>query len=147
MKSFSWHDFLKRHPIWGSLSDQEIVQLLTEEASEEKACPQDSVILREGDSGDSLFLLGAGSTEVVLGGENDHRTSLALLGQGDFFGEIALFGRKSRSATVIARESCTLLEIKGHAFLQLAEQHPDVKSQVMSTRGERLQHLAQHRDL
>src|SRR2546425_11671106 len=56
MKSFNWQDLLKGHPLFSSLTEEEIAQLLKDEASQEKAYPQGSVILSEGEYGDSLFL-------------------------------------------------------------------------------------------
>jgi len=78
--------------------------------------------------------------QVVLAGKDSQEIHLATLRSGEFFGEMALFQQQPRSATVIAREACSLLEIKGEKFLRLASQHPDIEFRVLLTLSERLRH-------
>ena len=87
------------HPIWGCLSAPEVVHLLADESSTEQLYVPEQVILRAGDSGDSLFLIEAGSAEVVHPGKEGQSLSLAVWGTGDFFGEIAVMGSQRRSTT------------------------------------------------
>ena len=63
MKDFNWKDFLKRHPLFWSLNEKEIEQLLKDEVSDERDYPQGRVIIREGEVGDSVFLIGSGSPD------------------------------------------------------------------------------------
>ena len=71
------------------------------------------VLLREGEWGDTLFLIGSGSVQVILAGKTAHDIAVTTLSKGEFFGEMAIIGHKSRSAMVKASEDCTLLEVKG----------------------------------
>jgi signal-transduction protein with cAMP-binding, CBS, and nucleotidyltransferase domain len=138
MKSYSWEDLFRRHPIFSSLNEEEIMQLLTDETSQERDCPQGSVILRQGEFGDSVFLIGLGSVQVTLRGPGDQEIPLSTLKAGELFGEVAVLERKPRSATVTAREDCTLLEVRGEEFLKLLERHPDMQVKVRVTMSERL---------
>lgn len=134
MKSFNWQDLLTHHAVFSSLNEDEISQLLTSEASQEWSYLQDSIILQEGDPGDSLFVIGSGSVRVTAFG-----TLLAALGTGEMFGEIAVLERKPRSATVTAGEHCLLLEIEGEEFRRLLEKYPDMYARVRAKADARLQ--------
>jgi CRP-like cAMP-binding protein len=138
MKNFNWRDLLRRHPVLSSVTDKEIEHLLKDEVSEERHCPQKTVILREGEISDSVFLIGSGSLKAVLVDEEGHEVTLSTLKKGELFGEMALLEQRPRSATVIAREDCTLLEVRGPAFLRLLDEHPDIQFKVLLTLSERL---------
>jgi CRP/FNR family transcriptional regulator, cyclic AMP receptor protein len=132
---------LRRHPIFSRLTETELERLLEDEVSEERECPQQSVILREGEWGDSIFLIGSGSVQIVLLGKDGQEIILAILRNGEVFGEMGLFQDKPRSATVIAKEPCILLEIKGEEFLKLAHTYPDIELTMLLTLSERLRHV------
>lgn len=138
MQSFNWQGLLRHHSLFSSLNEAEIAQLLKDEASQERAYPPGSVILREGEFGDSLFLIGSGSVQVTLQGPEGQLIPLAILQADEFFGELAVLERRPRSATVTAREQCLLLEVKGEAFRKLLEAHPDLRSKVYTKMSERL---------
>ncbi|MFQ5853642.1 MAG: Crp/Fnr family transcriptional regulator [Candidatus Binatia bacterium] len=143
MKNFNWNDLLRYHPLFSSLNEKEIEQLLKDEVSQERDRPQGSVILKEGEVGDSFFLIGSGSVKVVLPGEDGHGTTLSILKKGEFFGEMALFEQRPRSATVIANETCTLLEVKGEEFLKLLREHTQIALELLLKLSERLRHTSE----
>jgi voltage-gated potassium channel len=84
--------------------------------------PRDSIIIRKGDEGDSMYFIASGEVEVVLA----HGT--VKLGEGDFFGEIAVLGRIKRTATVIARSTCDLLVLDAADVVKFMEQNPRVEA-------------------
>ena len=133
MKSFDWRVLLQGHPIFAALSAIELSRLLADEASHERLYPQDGLVMRAGDLGDSLFLIGSGSVQVTVAG-----TAVAILHPGDIFGEIAVLDRRPRSASVTARETCSLLEIDGEMFRGLLAAHPAMLAQVRATAAARL---------
>jgi len=137
-KSFDWGNLLKTHPIFASLNETEVAHVLMDTVSHERMYSGNDLIVKIGESGDSLFLIGNGSVQVTVAG-----SSAAVLGHGDFFGEIAVLDRRSRSASVTARESCTVLEIPGEAFRQLLAAHPDVDAQLRATANMRLSQQGQ----
>ena len=143
MKSVNWQDLLQRHPIFASLSEAEIAQLLRDEGSHERVSPQATVILREGAGGDSVFLIGAGSVQVTLWGTRGPLMPLAVLQAGDIFGEMAVLERKPRAATVVAREECVLLEVAGEALRTLLEAHPEMQVKLYTVVRDRLRQASQ----
>ncbi len=141
MKNFNWKELFKHHPLFGSLSEKEIEGFLADEVSEERTQLPGSIILKEGEFGDSIFLIGSGSVQAILQRGDGHQVALALLRQGELFGEMALFQQRPRTATIIAKEQCLLLEMKGEEFLKLMSEHPEVEFKVLLTLTERLRHM------
>lgn len=68
-----------------------------------------TTIITQGDSGDSLFIVEEGRAEVTVKQAEGHEITIAYLGDGDFFGEMALISEDVRSASVKAITDCKLL--------------------------------------
>ncbi len=143
VKNFKWEDFLRQNSLFSSITEKEIEWLLTEEVSEEKYYPSGSVIRKEGDSDDSIFVVGSGLAQACLLGEDGPEVTLSILSQGEFFGEMALFEKKPRSATIVAKESCTVLKITGGEFLKLLDKHPEIAFKVLLKLSERLRYTSE----
>lgn len=90
-----------------------------------RTVPPLTVIIRRGERGDAMYLIAAGAVDV---GRADGGTS--RLGQGDFFGEMALLSREPRTATVTAATTTDLLIIEAAEFLRLCERLPEMRDQV-----------------
>jgi voltage-gated potassium channel len=90
------------------------------------------VIVRKGDEGDSMFIIASGEVEVELSGR-----APVILGSGQFFGELALIERTTRTATVRAADECKLLELSGKDFHELMRHHPELKETIHRIAAER----------
>jgi CRP-like cAMP-binding protein len=66
-------------------------------------------IVREGELGVAFYIIGKGKVEVVRGLGSGNEQVLASMGEGDFFGEMALFDNEVRSASVRAAEATECL--------------------------------------
>jgi GNAT superfamily N-acetyltransferase len=86
-------------------------------------------IIRQGERGDTLFVLLSGVAEVVR--EDEPNIPVAILGAGDSFGEIGLLTDEPRSATVIARSQCDLLVLSGPFFQRFIAKHPEIAAKVL----------------
>lgn len=77
---------------------------------------ENSVIFREGDSGDDMFIIQSG--EVIISKKSQKNTQhiLALLKAGDFFGEMSLFTTEARSATAVAIKKSVILRLDKSSF-------------------------------
>ena len=93
------------------------------------------VILREGEHGDSCFVIGEGEVRVLksdpLGradglGRAAEPIEVARLGEGSLFGEFALLADRRRHATVEAVTACELYEVPRRALRELAATYPEV---------------------
>ena len=78
-------------------------------------------IVREGDVGQSLFIIRSGEVEVLKAGENGESHLLATLGPGEHFGEVAVFRRQRRTATVRSKTRVELLHVRREIALALSE--------------------------
>jgi CRP/FNR family transcriptional regulator len=97
-------------------------------------------ILREGEEGSSMFVIQSGRVEVVRQrGEGEIR--LAELGPGEIFGEMALFGKKVRSATVRPIEEVRVLTIDKKIFMQKIHEDPSLGFRVMQKMSQRIRNL------
>jgi CRP/FNR family cyclic AMP-dependent transcriptional regulator len=143
MKSFNWQNFLRSHPVFASLSEEEIANLLRDEVSQERVYPQGIVILRSGEVGDSVFLIGSGSVQVTLWEIRGPLFPLAILRAGEIFGEMAVLERRPRSATVLAQENCLLLEVAGKEIRKLLEAHLEMQVKMYTIIRDRLRQASQ----
>src|SRR5262245_3979574 len=137
VKSFDWLQLLQRHPVFSSL-DQKHAQWLVSDAATERRYDAGALIVREGDEGDSVFLIGAGSAEAVLEAGTPSTVVLSVMKDGETFGEMAFFAGKPRAATVRARDAWVVLEIEGGALRRLLETRHDVELEMLLTVSERL---------
>ncbi len=95
------------------------------------------VVLREGDVADHLYVAITGSLSVSVAG-----LEVGVLGPDDWFGEIGLFDRRPRTATVTAVEASTLWRIDGEMFLAVLETAGAAPSALLDGIADR---LATHR--
>jgi ABC-type multidrug transport system fused ATPase/permease subunit len=79
------------------------------------------VICRQGSSGDELFFIGRGDVEIVVDDGEGNETNVAVLGEGDFFGEISFLRRTPRTATVRAQTNVELHILRRLDFDQLLD--------------------------
>jgi CRP-like cAMP-binding protein len=99
--------------------------------------PKGSLIFRQGDAGDRMFLIGDGRVRLFLEAEGDQK-EFAVLGPGEFFGELSLLGDSPRTATAEAVEDTILLPISRNVFAMLVQDDLDTVSRMMRIQGERL---------
>lgn len=112
------HDKIAQLPLFQGRDPRFVGQLLLDIAVE--VFQPGATILKEGDSGESMYLLNRGEVEIVVGGN-----VVATLRDGSVFGEIALLGVSSkRTATVRALSFCDCRVIQRRIFLRLLEIFP-----------------------
>jgi len=99
--------------------------------------PKGSLIFRQGDAGDQMFLIGDGRVRLFLETEG-YQKEFAVLGAGEFFGELSLLGDAPRTATAEAVEDTILLPISRNVFAMLVQDDLDTVFRMMRIQGERL---------
>ena len=138
MKTFDWAEFLRDCSFLAAQDEKTRQWLVNDERSREHRYEPGEVIIREGEVGDSIFVIGAGSAEAVISAEGDQEILLSVMQPGETFGEMGFFERLPRSATVRAREACLVLEIHGEELRGLADAHPDIGFRMLLQVVERL---------
>lgn len=98
------------------------------------------VIIAEGDVGDCMFVIQSGRVEAVTG-SGDHEQRVAVLSGGDFFGEMALFDKEVRSATVRALGEARVLTIDKRALLKRVSEDPLLALNLLKTMSRRIRSL------
>lgn len=84
------------------------------------------VVVNQGDSGDSLYVIAAGTVTVSRDG-----TKLVDLSAGSHFGELALLNSRPRTATVIAATPARLLELSREQFVELVRHSPELATNFL----------------
>jgi len=96
-----------------------------------------SLIIREGDPSDCMYLIVAGSVSVFRNA-SEGRIELAQLHEGDFFGELSLVDEGPRSASVEAGESTVLLVVGRDSARALAGVRPAAAIHLLTAVGRSL---------
>ncbi|MDT7041287.1 Crp/Fnr family transcriptional regulator [Candidatus Nitronereus thalassa] len=129
-------DHLKTIPLFSELTNAEL-DLILEKAREQRY-PRGSIVFYEGDPGDFLMVVLTGKVKVVLLGEGGQEIILAMLGPGNFFGEMAILEAAPRSATVMTAEQSEFLILEQPSFSALIELHPSISQKILKHLSERL---------
>jgi cAMP-dependent protein kinase regulator len=91
------------------------------------------VLVREGEQGDSMFVVVQGAVQVMHGDR-----LIAGMGEGAFFGEMALITDSPRLATVVAAKDGLLLEVHRAKLMEIAAKHPAVTGVIAAFYRDRL---------
>src|SRR5689334_16568561 len=127
---------LKKTSLFSGLSN-DALSALAQKTSTRKL-KKDDVLMRKGETGDSLFLIHEGWVKIVTEDSKGDELILNKCGPGEAIGEMALLDRGPRSATVIATEDASVLELKQDAFQEIMDQRPDVSLSIIRKYSERL---------
>ena len=107
-------ELLRTVPIFSELTEGDIQALAR--LALRKRYPKDSVVFFENEEGDFFFMILEGRIKVTILGDDGREVILSMLGEGDFFGEMALLDQEPRSATAIAVEDSELLSLHRNDF-------------------------------
>jgi CRP/FNR family transcriptional regulator, cyclic AMP receptor protein len=127
---------LRGVPLFESLDDDAadtICSLLTTEE-----CESGAVLFRAGDAGDSMYLIEDGKVQISMRSSDGEELILAVLGQGDFFGEMALIDGHPRSANASVVESSRLAVLSRQHFLSFLNSSPNVALEMLTALTRRL---------
>lgn len=99
------------------------------------------IIFHHGDPGGLLYIITGGKVKISYTLPEGQEALLAILGAGDFFGELALLDDAPRSATAIAMDRTDTLTLHRDDFINFISQNPEFAYQVMRTLAKRIRHL------
>lgn len=130
---------LKKIPIFSDLQARELAAIGS--IVKERAFAAGELIIREGSPGDSLFLVLSGRVEVIKDMDSPNPIRLAEIGADEWFGEMALFDRQPRSASVVAAEDTQLLEVGRFEFEEIMREFPAIAIHACQVFTRRLREL------
>ena len=121
-------EFLMQCPVFSTLTPSTLTT--TADVMTREQHRAGTVIIRQGDAGDKFYLIGQGSTDVII---DDGGSAYVVnrLGQGDFFGEMALITGETRSATVRALEDVELYVLSKDDFQTALNASTSFRNQLM----------------
>jgi CRP/FNR family cyclic AMP-dependent transcriptional regulator len=130
-------DLVKKIFLFQDLEDNELKQVLNRTSP--RSFSAGDAILKEGETGDSLFIMCQGEVEItkaltlVLEEDTPREKVMIRLKAEDGvgFGEMALLENEARSATVTALSDCTLLELHRQDFLALVRDNPQMGLKIL----------------
>ena len=101
------------------------------------------VIHAQGLSSQDFYIIYEGKAEVVLDNNSGKKVSLAVLGSGEYFGEMSLVTGELTSATIVAVETCKVLIISKEGFKKLLTFIPELSVDLVKTLSMRLKRVNQ----
>jgi len=114
--------FLREVRLFKEIAEPEPMTL--SQSLDERPLRRGQVICREGDPGEEMFVVRTGSLVISKLVTGRVEQVLARIGPGDFFGEMSLFDRSPRSATVQADADATLLALDREGLRRMTEVSP-----------------------
>jgi CRP-like cAMP-binding protein len=119
---------LRQVDFLGELRDEEL-QLLLPGVTVLKFGAGETVV-REGDTGDSLYIIRSGEVEVAARANGAQEVLIRKLRRPAFFGEMALMTGEPRTATIRAHTDAELLELSREGFVELFKLHPETAARM-----------------
>ena len=95
-------------------------------------------IFRTGDTGDSMFIIEVGKVRINITDADGHAVTLAELGPGDFFGDMAMLDGQGRAADATAVEDSRLAKLSRDDFLSFMKSDPRVTMELLTALTSRL---------
>jgi hypothetical protein len=120
-----------------SVSELAAVASVTEEVS----YPPGTVIIREGEAGETMYLIIDGEVAVLKGAQGGTQVELDHIRGGDYFGEMALFEDLVRSATVRSERETRVLVLHKREFTEIVREYPLIALQICKVLSQRLRKL------
>jgi CRP/FNR family transcriptional regulator, cyclic AMP receptor protein len=125
--------FLSQIHLFAQLDDDE--RGVLSQAMQERVVEPNTWLFREGDPGDSMFIMVGGSVELFVKDTAGQKITLHTARPGDFFGELSLLDGGSRTANARTVEECNVLVLDREDLLQLFRKRPDAALDMLAVMG------------
>jgi CRP/FNR family transcriptional regulator, cyclic AMP receptor protein len=127
---------LARTEVFGDLEERELVEVA--QVAVPRHWARGEVIFREGDQGDTCYLLRTGAVVLTREHQDGRMVALAELRAGALFGELAMFRGETRSATAEAIEPTTAVALLASDMQRIIRRSPDLALKFLGTLAERV---------
>jgi CRP/FNR family transcriptional regulator len=129
-------ELLARVPMFRELSRRDLEEL--GHVAVPRSYGRGQVVFRQGDHGDTCYIVRDGSVRVTHDHTDGRTITLAELRPGDMFGELAMFDSERRSATVQALEDTSALALLAGDMRRMLLTHPHIAVNMLAWLAERL---------
>src|SRR4051812_48766436 len=123
-------------PLFSELSPEELDRVA--QVAIPRSYPGDTRVFHEGDPGDACYIVSQGSCRVIRQHSDGRVITLATLGPGAIFGELAMLDGERRSASVEAAENTELLALPATDMRALIRDHPEMAEKLVVALTRRL---------
>jgi len=130
---------LVKIPLFAELGKQEIKTIA--DSATVRSYPKNTIIIHEGDTSDSLYIILSGKVRVFVSNDNGREVILAVQGSGEYFGEMALVDALPRSASVITMVQSKFCILSRATFESCMTKHPAIAVKLLKTQTQRVRHL------
>lgn len=127
---------LRSIPLFDGLLDEDLQALAA--TLERRSYQAGEMVFAMGDAGSAMYIVESGDVNIHLPGEASRRISLKDIARGEYFGELALFDAKPRSASALATTDAVLLELHSSTLEHYLERRPRAAMAILRTMSERL---------
>jgi len=127
---------LKKSPLFSAVNTSDLRTVAS--IIDELAFRKGEFIVRENDVGDSLYLIKSGKVTILKKTGQNADVELAVLNEGECFGEMAVVDEEVRSASVCARENCTLLRLNREDLNDVIMNSPSIGVELLKIFVKRL---------
>lgn len=127
---------LERIPFLRALAPEDLSWL--GERMRRRRFPRGDIIFQKDDPGQSLFIIESGSVRIYMPGAQGTDLTLAVMGPGDFFGDMSLLDGRPRSASASAAAESVLLSVERTDFSNLLRARPDAALAILEVIAGRL---------
>jgi len=129
-------ELLRSIPLFEGLAEDDLQVLATSVTS--KPFKAGQLIFNQGDAAGEMYIVADGHVNIHLPGDGSMRVSLKDIARGEYFGELALFDDKPRSASALATTEAVLLELTRDTLSSYIERRPRAAMAILRTMSERL---------
>lgn len=131
--------YLKEVEIFKDLSVRELSAIAS--VTEEVSFPKGEIVIREGDQGETMYLIIRGEVSVIKGLGTEHQIELDRIGEGDYFGEMSLFEDIVRSAAISTEQETRLLVLHKQEFKEIVREYPQIALHICKVLSGRIRRL------
>ena len=128
-------------PLFSDLSEKSLKVITNKMVA--RFYDKEKMILIEESAGETFFLIATGTVKITRMSDDGREVILAILGEGDFFGEMALLDGEGRSANVVALEDAEVLTLQRSDFLDILERFPKIAIHLLKELTTRIRHSDQ----
>ncbi len=131
--------YLRKIRIFQGLSVSELAAVAS--VTEMVVYPTGEIVIKEGDSGDTMYLIIKGEVAVLETQGVNNEIEIDRIGAGDYFGEMALLDDIARSATIRTRQESHMLVLHKLEFTEIVREYPQIALQISKELSRRLRKL------
>jgi CRP/FNR family transcriptional regulator, cyclic AMP receptor protein len=102
-----------------------------------RACEPGEVLFREGEAGETMYVIQSGAVRITKNVKGEEKT-LAILGAGEFFGEMAILNNKPRNATAVVEDRARVLVLGARTFEQMVVSNAEIAVRLIKKLARRL---------